>query len=668
MPGIPNAVFLSYASEDAEAAERIATALRTAGVEVWFDKSELRGGDAWDQSIRKQIKTCGLFLPVISHTTHDRREGYFRLEWKLAIDRSHLMDANLAFLLPVAIDDTRDDDERVPERFREVQWTRLPAGETPPAFVERVQRLLAGEASTTVRAPAVPGVGPPAAPTSWSRRALIVGAAVVIAGAVAYFAVVRPWISKPAAPTAALSAAPTAFTPPPHSIAVLPFVNLSGDKEQEYFSEGLTEELLNSLSRINELQVAARTSSFSFAGEHPDIATVAHKLNVGAVLEGSVRRSAHTIRITTQLVNGISGFHVWSQTYDRDLGDVLKLQTEIATAVANALKVTLLGNEAAKIELGGTRDPAAFDAYLRATKGFLDRHTRSGIDAAIANYTKAIELDPNYALAYASRSIADAYFALDYASGPSIRAYTDKAEADARKSLALTPDLGLGHLALGSALESALDFPGARTEYERAIELEPGSATVQEFFGYFATCMGNAEAGLKALRRALTLDPLNIGAHNDLGLGLLLSRRYEAALEVLKRGQALHPENPGFAVNIGISQYQLRDYEGALKSCEQEGDNSFLAMCLAIAYDKLGRHNQAEAILKKIPSSEGDAAFLYSQIFAQWGQTNRALDSLATSMRQRAPYLEQLKTAPLFDPIRNEPRFQAIERELKFPD
>ena len=668
MPGIPNAVFLSYASEDAEAAERIATALRTAGVEVWFDKSELRGGDAWDQSIRKQIKTCGLFLPVISHTTHDRREGYFRLEWKLAIDRSHLMDANLAFLLPVAIDDTRDDDERVPERFREVQWTRLPAGETPPAFVGRVQRLLAGEASTTVRAPAVPGVGPPAAPTSWSRRALIVGAAVVIAGAVAYFAVVRPWISKPAAPTAALSAAPTAFTPPPHSIAVLPFVNLSGDKEQEYFSEGLTEELLNSLSRINELQVAARTSSFSFAGEHPDIATVAHKLNVGAVLEGSVRRSAHTIRITTQLVNGISGFHVWSQTYDRDLGDVLKLQTEIATAVASALKVTLLGNEAAKIELGGTRDPAAFDAYLRATKGFLDRHTRSGIDAAIANYTKAIELDPNYALAYASRSIADAYFALDYASGPSIRAYTDKAEADARKSLALTPDLGLGHLALGSALESALDFPGARTEYERAIELEPGSATVQEFFGYFATCMGNAEAGLKALRRALTLDPLNIGAHNDLGLGLLLSRRYEAALEVLKRGQALHPENPGFAVNIGISQYQLRDYEGALKSCEQEGDNSFLAMCLAIAYDKLGRHNQAEAILKKIPSSEGDAAFLYSQIFAQWGQTNRALDSLATSMRQRAPYLEQLKTAPLFDPIRNEPRFQAIERELKFPD
>ena len=137
---------------------------------------------------------------------------------------------------------------------------------------------------------------------------------------------------------------------------MLPFVNISGDKEQQYFSDGLTDQLLNSLSRINELQVAARTSSFSFQGEHPDISTVAHKLNVGAVLEGSVRRSAHTIRITAQLVNGVTGFHLWSQTYDRNLGDVLALQTEIANAVASTLKVALIGNVAAKIGFGGTHE------------------------------------------------------------------------------------------------------------------------------------------------------------------------------------------------------------------------------------------------------------------------------------------------------------------------
>ena len=146
MTEVSHAVFLSYASQDAQAAHRICEALRAAGIEVWFDQSELRGGDAWDTSIRKQIKTCALFLPIISHTTHDRREGYFRLEWKLAVDRSHLMDAEMAFLLPVVIDDTRDDDERVPERFREVQWTRLPGGVTP-AFVERVRGLLSGESA-----------------------------------------------------------------------------------------------------------------------------------------------------------------------------------------------------------------------------------------------------------------------------------------------------------------------------------------------------------------------------------------------------------------------------------------------------------------------------------------------------------------------------------------
>ncbi len=145
-----------------------------------------------------------------------------------------------------------------------------------------------------------------------------------------------------------------------------PFVNISGDKEQDYFSDGLTEELLNSLAAINDLQVAARTSAFSFKGKDTDIGTIACKLNVGGVLEGSVRRSSHTVRITAQLINAVTGFHLWSKTYDRELGDVLTLETQIATAVADALKVTLLADTAAKIELGGTRNPAAFDANLHA--------------------------------------------------------------------------------------------------------------------------------------------------------------------------------------------------------------------------------------------------------------------------------------------------------------
>ena len=202
----------------------------------------------------------------------------------------------------------------------------------------------------------------------WRSKAVLLATIAVLVLALGYLVANRLVLSKRGAEVAPA----TAFSPPPHSLAVLPFVNLSGDKEQEYFSDGLTEELLNSLAQINELQVAARTSSFSFK-EHPDIATVAHKLNVGAVLEGSVRRSANTIRITVQLINAVTGFHLWSKTYDRDLGDVLKLQTEIATSVASALKVTLLGDVAAKVELGGTRNSAAFDAYLRGAKALSSR-------------------------------------------------------------------------------------------------------------------------------------------------------------------------------------------------------------------------------------------------------------------------------------------------------
>src|SRR5580698_6562891 len=164
------AIFLSYASQDAQAAQTICETLRAAGIEVWFDQSQLRGGDAWDASIRKQIKTCALFLPVISHTTHDRIEGYFRLEWKLAVDRSHLIAADRAFLVPVVIDDTRENDERVPERFRDLQWTRLPGGATSPAFVERIKRLLSEEELKA--SPVYGGAAVGSEPTRSSRRAM----------------------------------------------------------------------------------------------------------------------------------------------------------------------------------------------------------------------------------------------------------------------------------------------------------------------------------------------------------------------------------------------------------------------------------------------------------------------------------------------------------------
>ena len=671
-------VFLSYASQDAEAAQKIGEALRAAGIQVWFDQSELRGGDAWDQSIRKQIKTCALFIPVISHATHDRREGYFRLEWKLAVDRSHLMDAEMAFLLPVVIDDTRDDDERVPERFREVQWTRLPCGITPAAFVERIRRLLSGEPAQRPTGTTSAAARVPAAPTTrkpvlafWRSKAALATIAIVIV-ALGYVVANRLALSKRGAEVgaapAAQSARATSFNPPPHSIAVLPFVNLSGDKEQEYFSDGLTEELLNSLAEINELQVAARTSSFSFK-EHPDIATVAHKLNVGAVLEGSVRRSAHTIRITAQLINAVTGFHLWSKSYDRNLGDVLKLQTEIATAVASALKVTLLGDVAAKVELGGTRNPAAFDAYLRAAKAYSSIHDTKDLSAAIDAYTEAIRLDPQYALAFAARSITVTSLAAEAKTAAAVREGFDKAQADARQALALAPDLAQAHIALAYVSElGTLDFTQASKEYERALALAPGNAEVLRKSGSFAARMGHFEAALAATRRAVVLDPLSRATHSALSRALYAARSYQEAVAASAEVISLEPDYKTTYGERGLAYYGLGDLERARASCETKPDYWHSQQCLAVIYDKLGRHANAEAELAKLKAAQGDTdAYQYATIYAQWGDLPKALEWLETALRLRDPGLVYLKTDPLLNPLRQEARFKAIVRELKFP-
>jgi TolB-like protein len=676
-----HAVFISYASQDAEAASRICEALGAAGIEVWFDQSELRGGDAWDQSIRKQIKTCALFLPVISRNTHDRDEGYFRLEWKLAVDRCHLMAADKAFLLPVVIDETRDDDERVPERFRDVHWTRLPGGVTPATFVERVRGLLSGEPargptgtpSDAARVPAGPSTRKPAL-ASWRLKAALLATLAVLVVALGYLVANRPAPSKRgaevgAAPAPIAQSAPaTAFNPPLHSIAVLPFVNLSGDKEQEYFSDGLTEELLNSLADIDGLQVAARTSSFSFK-EHPDVAIVAHKLNVGAVLEGSVRRSGHTVRITAQLINAVSGFHLWSKTYDRDLGNVLKLQTEIATAVATTLRVTLLGDVGAKIELGGTRNPAAFDAYLRASKGYQTYHDPESLQAVIATFTEAVRLDPGYALASAGRSLALAAYADSFATGPAIREYFDKALADASRTIRLAPELAEGHLALAVFSEHGkLDFTQASAEFERALALAPGNAQALASFGRFAVYMGRTGAGIAASRHAVTLDPLNPLSHFRLGYGLFIARHYAEAVAAFDEVLALDSQDPTSHALRGIAFYELGDFEQARASCEADSDAWVLQFCLALAYDKLGRHADADAVLSRLRGSQRDArAYEYAVIYAQREEPLRALEWLDTAVRLRNSRLALLKTDPLMDPLRKERRFQAIERELQFP-
>ncbi len=677
------AVFLSYSSEDAEAANTLAESLCAAGVEVWFDQSELRGGDAWDATIRKQIKACELFIPLISHNSDAREEGYFRLEWKLAVDRSHLMAAEKTFLLPVVVDGIADAEARVPDRFREVQWTRLANGIATPAFVQRIKRLLARDAAPVsqvhepadaIREPHRDGVAPAVSASAGAARPpkfalLILGS--LLALAIAYIVIGKLGGQKMSIPEPPRlpSTEITTFAPPPHSVAVLPFVNMSGDPSQDYFSDGLSEELLNSLVTVRDLQVAARTSSFAFKGKNEDVAEIAHKLNVGAVLEGSVRKDGKQIRVTAQLINATTGYHIWSHTYDRELKSVLALQTEIATAVTQALQVTLLTDPAGNIEIGGTQNPAAFDAYLRARGLELKGPERENLLRVKAGYAQAVELDPKFAKAYAGLAVVQQVYANNYASGHEFMPMIVEARATAQHAIELAPDLGEAHAAMASVLTGTLQFRGALAESEKALALSPNSPPVLRRAARLFSSIGRIDAAIAYAQKAIAYDPINAAAFTTLSTVYWNGHRYQEALQAQEQAIDLAPGDASFQATVGLIRMQLGELDGALAACEPAQRSWQRQLCLSILYDKLHRHSEAEQVLATMKATMGDAAsYQYAEIYAQWGDIPAALDALEKAYTLPDPGISSLRTDVLLDPLRGQARMQVVLKKVDFPD
>jgi TolB-like protein/Flp pilus assembly protein TadD len=660
-------VFLSYASEDAAAAEQIAAALQGTGIQVWFDKSELRGGDVWDRQIRRQIRECALFVALVSSHSDARKEGYFRREWRLAVERMADLAEDVPFLLPVVIDDTQEATARIPDRFREVHWARLSRGEATASLVDRVQKLLSPEPSRTnyVAAPAtrqqVPG--PRWSAPRRSPRTVPVAVAVVLLAVLAYFAIDKAWIPNRGA----------AFAPPPHSIAVLPFANESGDANQEYFSDGISEELLGALSRLKDLQVVARTSSFSFKHQDIDAVTIARKLNVGAILEGSVRRSGNTVRITVQLINGITGFQIWTQTYDRLLDDALKLQSEVATSVAQHLEIKLSGDQTAKLELGGTRNAAAYDAYLIGLQRYENAHdSERDYRDALAAFDRAIALDPNFALAYARRAASLDYiyiYPADPGARPSLKA---QARAAAEHALALAPQLGEAHLVLAyTYYRGEPDLPAAAREYDQAVSLSPGNAWVQRGFAWFAAKLGHFDVAVSAARRAVSIDDRNWLTHEVLAEVLIEARRFREALSPLDEAGALSPGShivESLRWGVLIASGQLAQARANCESSSQPLDDDDRYACLAIVYYRLGRQADSDREVQKLRALVGDeGAYDLAVVYAQVGDKESALRWLSVAEQRHAFDLLGIKVDWGFDPIRNEPQFKAVVARMNFP-
>jgi TolB-like protein/Tfp pilus assembly protein PilF len=683
------AVFLSYASQDAEAARRICEALRAAGVEVWFDQSELRGGDAWDQKIRRQIRDCALFIPIISSNTQARTEGYFRLEWRLADQRTHLMAQSRAFLVPVCVDDTRDVDAEVPDSFLAVQWTRLPEGDIPAAFVERVLRLL----SPDERIPLTPENSPArAAPpdalrasapvaaketignqtaSRGARLALLLSVAAAIA--LGYFGVVRFLATKRVAesarpPTPAIqSDTSAASTIPDKSIAVLPFLNMSDDKSNEYFSDGLAEELIDLLAKIPGLHVTARTSSFYFKGKQTTIGDIAKALGVANVLEGSVRKSGNTLRVTTQLIRVDNGYQIWSETYDRKLDDIFKIQDDIAGSVVNALKVSLLGGQAPRAS--PTANSEAYTLYLQAHA--IRYRANLPVDDAIAtDYLKqALKLDPKFAPAWAELANN---LAADYSTYGTLpyQQTRDQAHAAVEQALKLDPALPLAYVAKGRLLYQ-LDWSWDASEVaiKQAIALESGNAEAFRMGGYIATTLGHFDEAIELLKSAISLDPLQPWNYVAMGFASYRAGDLSEAERVYRKAIDLNPTGGKLHYLLGSVLIIRGQTAAALTEMEHETDSGYHQCGLALAYDALGRRSEADRALAVADKTfAGEKAYFIAVIYAARNQPDAAFAWLERALRQHDDGLLWIKGEPLLKNLVPDPRFKAFLQKMKLAE
>lgn len=386
----------------------------------------------------------------------------------------------------------------------------------------------------------------------------------------------------------------------PSSVVVLPFLDLSPQKDQDYFSDGLTEEIIDALSRVPNLRVVARTSAFVFKGKNNDVREIGRQLNVDSVLEGSVRKSGSELRITAQLNRASDGTHLWSRTYDRQLRDVFALQQEISQAIARELGAGRVPQRQ------GTSDLAAYDLYQEGLYFFNQHEMPDSYWKAIDRYQKAIERDPKFARAYAGLADSYAYLAENFAVWP--KDVMPKARDAANKALALDDNLAESHTSAAIVkLDYDWDPDGAQRELRRALDLNPGSGWVHHWYAHSLEAQGRLDEAMKEMRAALDLDPLSVVIYWDVGNELLMAKRYDDALEMLGKANDLFPNFPIVLMEQAEARFQKGDRDAwrrtiqTLKSAhpEMEKDPSFLAV-LGGAAARDGQRAEAKQILDRL--------------------------------------------------------------------
>ncbi len=467
----------------------------------------------------------------------------------------------------------------------------------------------------------------------------------------------------------AAAASVVAAPPRLRSLAVLPFTNMSADKENEYFCDGLSEELINALSHIRELRVAARTSAFAFKGREIDIREVGKKLNVGAVLEGSVRKSGQRLRIAAQLVNVEDGYHIWSGQFDREMKDIFDIQEELSLTIVDHLKLELLTGEKEKILKRYTENHEAYDYYLKG-RYFWYRRYEKGMQKGLQYFQQAIEKDPGYALAHVG--IADAFNFLGlFGFMPPQQAYS-RARAAAEKALEIDPELAEPHASLGwIAMWYDWDWPASQRHFLRAIQKKPDYAPAHIWYGNYFWCMARFDESILQMLKGCELEPLEPVNATHLGLAVHVARRFDESIEKLRN---VIESDPEFSLAYWYQSFNFlakgmwAEAIATLQKFVELTAGSIMALStLGFAYGSAGMKDEAFKIFERLDGLAKDryvGPIYRAMVWTGLGEKDKALENLEKAYREKESIMASIKTWCIFDSLHSEPRFQALLKKM----
>jgi len=577
------------------------------------------------------------------------------------VDRSHLIAAERAFILPVVIDGIREADALVPDRFREVQWTSCPAGQVSAEFVARVARLLSPDApqapSAVVRAPATPAFAP-ARRRNRGVRAMLVGVAAAALIAVGSFVAYQMAFRSKAI----------------SMVAVLPFENATGDSAIEYLGNGISESLINKLSSLSGLHVISRTSAFAFKSKTIDPTEIGKKLGVDALILGNLTLHGSHLNISTELVRVSDATQLWGDHYERAMDDVQQLEGQIATTIAQTLRRRLSGDEKVRLAHIETSDPEAYRLYLKGREFLVG--TDAEMDKSADFFQQAVARAPDYAMAYAG--LADVYSVQAFLGASGRTEAARKARAAATRALELDPDLGEVHSALAGILFLfEWDWSGADAEFRRGIALSPGSEAVHEAYGSFLNAVGRLDEGLAESGEAARLDPLSVESVHDMVINALIRGDFEKAaagfrhtIEIdpdwtwgyikLSRTLALAKKCKEAFVQAEIAERRIAGGVGALS---RSWLGSTYATCgdVTRAREKLGELHAFEAKRYVDPAT-------FADVHASLGEIDEAVHWFQKAFEDRSPDMVFAKVVSRLNPgLAANAGYRAILDQMAFP-